>query len=427
MMARLFYCFLLYLALPLVWLRLLWRSRKQPEYLQHLGERWGFYRRREDSPLLWVHAVSVGETRAAEPLIRALQAQYPGHTLLLTGMTPTGREAGRQVYGESVLQAYLPYDYPGAVARFLRHFRPQFGVLMETEVWPNLLAACRRQGVPVVLANARLSERSARGYERFSALARPAFAALAGAAAQSESDGERLRHLGADRVEVCGNLKFDVSLPEDKCALGRAWRSALGERRVFLAASTREGEEELLLAAWRQAQPDALLVLVPRHPQRFGEVAALLDRQGWRSRRRSDGLPEAEAQVWLGDSMGEMVAYYCLADLAYIGGSLLPLGGQNLIEAAACGCPVLVGPHTFNFAQASEDALACKAASRVENAEVLVGEVKRLFAQPQARAAMRAAALAFTAAHRGATARVLAAISRCLDQAEHCTARHPRR
>ncbi|MCE1180695.1 MAG: 3-deoxy-D-manno-octulosonic acid transferase, partial [Rhodocyclales bacterium] len=309
MLARWAYSLLLGLITPLIWLRLAWRARRQPEYLQHLGERYGFYPEAAPQKVIWVHAVSVGETRAAQPLIEGLLARWPDHRILLTGMTPTGREAGRSVYGERVMQAYLPYDYAFAVDRFFKHFSPAFGVLMETEVWPNLLAGARRRQVPVYLANARLSARSARGYRRFGALARPAFAALSGVAAQTAGDAERLTALGASRVAVCGNLKFDVTPAPALLAQGQAWRAALAGRTVWLAASTREGEEALLLDAW-QGQHDALLVLVPRHPQRFDEVAALLAARGLRTVRRSEGLPQADTQVWLGDSMGEMVAYY---------------------------------------------------------------------------------------------------------------------
>ncbi|WP_371324070.1 lipid IV(A) 3-deoxy-D-manno-octulosonic acid transferase [Dechloromonas sp. ZY10] len=412
-MARWFYSLCFFLALPLIWLRLLWRARRQPDYLQHLGERHGFFPPRPDGPLIWVHAVSVGETRAAQPLIDGLLAQHPDCRILLTGMTPTGRATGREIYGERVFQCYLPYDLPFTVDRFFRHFSPRFGVLMETEVWPNLLATASRHAVPVLLANARLSARSARGYRRFAALARPAFAALSGVAAQTLADAERLQTLGAASVEVCGNLKFDVSPAADKLALGHRWRAAFGERSVWLAASTREGEEALLLAAWRQAAANGtLLILVPRHPQRFDEVASLCRAAGFTVARRSHGLPPPEAEIWLGDSMGEMAAYYAAADLAFIGGSLLPLGGQNLIEAAACGCPVLIGPHTFNFAQATDDALAAGAARRVANADDLVGRVQDLLQTKAERAAMREAAQAFAAAHRGATARMLEFIGR---------------
>jgi len=421
-MVRLAYALLWYCLTPLIWLRLAWRARKQPEYLQNLGERYGFYRQTPFNKLIWVHAVSVGETRAAQPLIEGLLAQWPEHRILLTGMTPTGRQTGAEVYGarfgERVLQVYLPYDYPGAVRRFFAHFNPAFGVLMETEIWPNLLAAAKTAGVPVVLANARLSARSARGYGRFDALVRPAFAALAGVAAQTSGDARRLGELGAPTVDVCGNLKFDVTPDPEKLLLGQRWRTALNGRPVWLAASTREGEEPLILAAWRQVAPSgALLVLVPRHPQRFDAVAALVREAGLSCVRRSDGLPQADTAVWLGDSMGEMVAYYALADLAFIGGSLLPLGGQNLIEAAACGCPVLVGPHTFNFLQATEDALAAGAARRIQDETDLGAAVVGLLANPAQLAGMREAAVSFARAHQGAAGRTLAFIARRMGRA----------
>lgn len=418
-MVRRLYSLLLYLGLPLVWLRLLWRGRRQPGYRRHLGERWGYYRAEPIHPLIWLHAVSVGETRAAQPLVEALQARFPDHGILLTCMTPTGRETGAQVFGSRVLQAYLPYDYPGATRRFLAHFRPRLGILMETEIWPNLLAAARHAGLPVLLANARLSERSARGYARFAALTGPAFASLAGVAAQTEGDAARLQSLGASRVEICGNLKFDVAPNPEKLALGRSWRQAIGGRPVWLAASTREGEEALILDALaaRPLPAGTLLLLVPRHPQRFDAVAALAAARGFSVGRRSAGLPDAGTTIWLGDSMGEMAAYFTLADLAFVGGSLLPLGGQNLIEAAACGCPVLVGPHTFNFAQATTDAIAAGAARRVADAGNLVDSSRELLASRDRLTAMAAAARDFAAAHRGATQRTVDLIGCWLDPA----------
>lgn len=417
-MARLLYSLLLYLATPLIWLRLLWRARWQPEYLQHLSERYGFYDQPAVDRLIWVHAVSVGETRAAQPLIEGLLARWPEHRILLTGMTPTGRAAGRQVYGERVIQAYLPYDYPGATDRFFRHFAPAFGVLMETEIWPNLLAAARSRRVPVMLANARLSARSARGYGKLDALVRPAFAALSGVAAQTAGDAKRISARGAATVEVSGNLKFDVTPADEQIELGRQWRATIGQRPVWLAASTREGEEMLVLEAWREVKvADALLVLVPRHPQRFAEVAALLQQHDLKTVRRSGGLPSADTEVWLGDSMGEMAAYFTLADLAFIGGSLLPLGGQNLIEAAACGCPVLVGPHTFNFLQATEDAIAAGAARRVASPAALGAAVNELLGEKTGLAGMRQATGQFAAAHRGAAQRTLDLIARWSGQA----------
>lgn len=417
-MLRFLYTLLWYAITPLIGLRLAWRARRQPEYLQHLGERFGFYAGKSDKALIWVHAVSVGETRAAQPLIEGLRARWPEHRILLTCMTPTGRDAGTQLYGDAVIQAYLPYDYPGAVDRFFRHFAPEFGVLMETEIWPNLIAGARLRKVPVILANARLSARSAKGYGRFGRLLRPAFSGLRGVAAQTAEDAERLRVLGANPVEICGNLKFDLTLTAGCLELGQAWRAACVGRPVWVAASTREGEEGLVLDAWQGIEGERpLLVLVPRHPQRFGEVAALCASRGLRVVRRSEALPHANADVWLGDSMGEMVAYYAMADLAFIGGSLLPLGGQNLIEAAACGCPVMVGPHTFNFRQATEDSLRAGAAVRVDDSAALAVAVMRLLAEPDTLGKMADAAGRFAAAHRGATGRTLMLIERWMDPA----------
>lgn len=421
------------LAQPLLLGRLAWRARRQPEYRQHVGERWGHYpalaAELAGRPLLWVHAVSVGETRAAVPLVDALLAAHPQHVLLLTHMTPTGRATGSELVARHpgrIVQAYLPYDLPGACRRFFAHFRPERGLIMETEIWPNLCAAAAAQGVPLALVNARLSARSAAGYARVSGLIAPALASLAVIAAQTEADAERLRQLGARRVVVCGNLKFDVSPAPGKLALGAQWKKLFvdvegRQRPLLLAASTRDGEEALILDAISRAgffaaadgKPAPLLILVPRHPQRFEEVGALVRERGLSLARRSE-LDAASAmppvQVWLGDSMGEMVAYYAAADLALIGGSLLPFGAQNLIEAAACGCPTLIGPHSFNFAQATADAIAAGAARRVADADDAVREMRALLADAQALDEMRACALAFSRAHRGATERTLAAV-----------------
>jgi 3-deoxy-D-manno-octulosonic-acid transferase len=414
-MARLVYSLLFYLAQPLLWLRLLWRARKQPDYLLHLGERYGVYAQPAPARLFWLHAVSVGETRAAEPLIKALLEAYPQHSLLLTHMTPTGRATGAELiarYGPRLRQAYLPYDLPDACARFFRHYKPSLGLLMETELWPNLIAAARQHATPLALINARLSARSQRGYLRLSALSRPALAALTAVAAQTPADAQRLAELGARKVSVFGNLKFDVTPAPEKLQLGEAWRQALGSRPVWLAASTREGEEQLIIDAFsRHHPPETLLLLVPRHPQRFAEVAALLEaRQLSYCRRSANAFPAPDTRVWLGDTMGEMPAYFAAADLALIGGTLLPFGGQNLIEAAACDCPVLVGPHTYNFAQATTDALACGAARRIADAEAAAVEAARLMNDRDALQAMRTAAADFSRVHRGATARTLALI-----------------
>ena len=329
-------------------------------------------------------------------------------------MTPTGRATGSELvakYGARLHQAYLPYDLPGACRRFFRHFRPQIGLLMETELWPNLIALGQARQIPILLINARLSAHSQRGYLRFAPLVRPMMRQLAAVAAQTPADAERLTAIGAENVRSFGNLKFDVDPAPEKIALGQSWRTAIGRRPVCLAASTREGEETLIVDAFLQAlPPEALLVLVPRHPERFDEVAAMLASRGVNSRRRSSGLPDATTRLWLGDSMGERPAYFTLADLALIGGTLLPFGGQNLIEAAACGCPVLVGPHTYNFAQATEDALACGAAQQIGSADAAARAAAHLLGDHATLDRMRAAARAFSQAHRGATARTVALV-----------------
>jgi len=408
--ARFLYTLVVYLLLPYVLLRLVWRSRRQRGYREHVTERFGYYPRHTDRPLIWVHAVSVGETRAAEPLIRALRARYPQYGVLLTHMTPTGRETGEAIFGGDVIRCYLPYDFPGAVAKFLDHFRPQAGALIETELWPNLIHACRARGVPLYLVNARLSGKSFTRYQRFARLAHESLGQLAAIAAQSEDDARRLAALGAGSVCVTGSIKFDVSPPPAQLELGRAWRREFGERRpVLLLASTREGEETLLLDALAAIDvPELLAVMVPRHPQRFDEVAHLLEARGIRFQRRSAGMVvSADTQVVLGDSMGEMFAYYGACDVAFIGGSLLPLGGQNLIEACAAGKPVLIGPSTYNFSEAVERAVQAGAAIQVPDAKSLAREARRLLHDPGAARRTGQAGLAFCAKHRGAAVRVL--------------------
>ena len=412
MLTRLPYTLLWILALPLVLLRLLWRARRQPAYLRHVGERFGRYRVRAPLAVIWVHAVSVGETRAAEPLVRALLARWPEHSVLLTQMTPTGRDTARTLFKDEprVLRAYLPYDVGCFAHAFLRHFRPMFGVIMETELWPNLLAACRRRRIPVMLANARLSERSARRYARLPGLTGLTMKALAAIGAQTAADAARLGQLGARRVTVTGNIKFDIAPPAAQLELGKTLRERIGERPVVLAASTREGEEVLLLDAFaRHAPPAALLLLVPRHPQRFEEVAALVRARRLGLQRRSeDAAVAATTRVLLGDSMGEMFAYYAAAEVALIGGSWLPFGGQNLIEACAVGTPVVVGPHTYNFQAVADDAVRAGAALRAEDAEAGMRAAMALLADAARREDVSAAGRAFATTHQGATARTIA-------------------
>ncbi|MES2324731.1 MAG: lipid IV(A) 3-deoxy-D-manno-octulosonic acid transferase [Pseudomonadota bacterium] len=402
------------LAMPLVLARLWWRGRKEPGYRQHLGERLGWYGPRGAARhTLWVHAVSVGETRAAEPLVDALLEAYPESRIVLTHMTPTGRATGRALFarhGERLVQSYLPYDIPWMIKRFIGHFQPRLCILMETEVWPNLIAACG-SAVPVALVNARLSERSLRRGRRFGALMRDAAHSITLVAAQTEADAERIVSLGAPRVEITGSIKFDVVVPDAALETGAWLRTQMGSRPVLLCASTRDGEEAMILDAWlrKPASLDkALLVIVPRHPQRFDDVVALAAARGLSVARRS-ALAGAvlDAQVVVGDSMGEMFAYYAACDAAFIGGSLLPLGGQNLIEACALGKPVLIGPHTFNFALVTEDAIASGGALCVADATGLVNQAAQLLVNREARDAMGARASKFANHHRGATARTV--------------------
>jgi len=412
--ARALYSTLLRLALPLVIARLWWRGAAEPVYRSFLAERLGWAGRDASAGRVWLHAVSLGETRAAAALITALREQVPGLRLLLTHGTATGREAGVALLQAGDAQAWLPYDTPGAVQRFLGAHRPAMGVVMETEVWPNLLFEAQRQGVPMVLANARLSERSFAKGQRLAALMHPALATFTRVLAQSDDDARRLRASGARSVQVVGNLKYDLTPSAALLAQGAAWRAALA-RPVVLAAVTREGEEAPLLEAWRAlASPRPMLLIVPRHPQRFDDVAGLIAASGFSLRRRSawadappgDALdPARQADVWLGDSLSEMPLYYAAADVALLGGSFAPLGGQNLIEAAACGCPLLMGPHTFNFAEAAALALAAGAAKRVVDLPAAVSAAVQIAATPE-RAAMSARALEFAARHRGAAARL---------------------
>jgi len=417
------YTLALWFLLPYIFLRLLWRARKQPEYLHHIAERFGFYSIQSNKPVIWLHAVSVGETRATQSLVNRLCANYPDHQILLTHTTPTGRAASEQLYGDSLLRVYLPYDYPFAVRGFLLRFRPKLGILMETEIWFNLIRSCQISSTPLLLLNARMSEKSARGYARFTRLTRNALVNLSAVAAQTVDDAMRLSDLGAINVSVMGNLKFDIEPPPEMLELGKQLREQFGlTRKIFLAASTRDGEEELLLDALKNIHiPDLLLVIVPRHPQRFAVVASMLEQRGISFQRRSKmaqaGMPlkgssqyiqvTSQFQVVLGDSMGEMFAYYASADLAFIGGSLLPFGGQNLIEACAVGTPVLVGPHMYNFAEATRLAISTGAAIMITDVTDLVTVVQRLFQNPNTLLLMRQQCAGFVGSNRGATEKAL--------------------
>jgi 3-deoxy-D-manno-octulosonic-acid transferase len=413
---RLLYTGLLYLILPLALLRLYWRGRHDAGHRRRWRERLGFF-----PPLpsgcLWVHAVSLGETRAALPLIRALLERYPDQPLLVTTTTLTGSRQVREALGERVLHVYAPYDLPGAVRRFLRQTRPRLAVIMETELWPNLLRQCAVAGIPTMIANARLSERSARGYARIRRLTASMLRDVTLIAAQAEADADRFRALGAPRVAVTGNLKYDLSLPDDLPE--RGWqlrRELLGEeRRVWIAASTHAGEDEPILAALallRPRWPELLLLLVPRHPERFDGVAALCRQQGCKLVRRSEQRACApDTAVFLGDTMGELLLFYAAADLAFVGGSLVDTGGHNVLEPALLGLPVLFGPHMFNFTEASQRLLEAEAAWQVTDAAALATAVDRLLADPELRRTIGQRGRAVVERHRGA----LAALLRCIE------------
>lgn len=432
---------------PLLRVKLARRARLEPGYARDVEQRFG----RElpgrpvmarGAPLVWVHAVSLGETRAAAVLLRALRETLPGMQLLLTHTTATGRMDGESLLQSGDVQTWLPWDTPGAVSRFLTHFRPTVGVLMETEVWPQLVAGCRREGVPLFLANARLNERSLLKALRWPSLSRPAYAGLTQVCAQTEGDAQRLRQLGAPAEGAWGNLKFDATPDPAQLAQADSWRKAAGSAwcPIVMLASSREGEELLFLKEIKAlalygkgfVAPDfddscltrVRWLLVPRHPQRFDEVVRLVRDQGFACNRRSAwsgagplDVPDGDTpSIWVGDSVGEMALYYALSDVALLGGSFAPLGGQNLIEAAACACPLVLGPHTHNFAQAADQALAGGAAVRVEGmAAGLLAAVKWL-QTPAARTQAAAAAAAFATAHAGAAKQMAGAVARVISE-----------
>lgn len=411
------YTLLLYLALPFVPLKLLWRGIKQPEYLQHWAERFGFYHLQSSKPIIWIHCVSVGETRAAAPLVKMLMAQYPHYQLLLTHTTPTGRATSEQLFGNEVLRVYLPYDVPFAVKRFVKHFNPKLGLIMETELWFNLIEACDREQVPQLLLNARLSEKSAKGYVQLGRLVQNGLSKFALIAAQSNEDEARFKLLGAPHTMVAGNLKFDATAPAESAVLGQQLRDLLGSTRtVFVAASTREGEEPMILDAI--AGLPLLTLIVPRHPQRFDEVEQLLKSRNIAYVRRSQLVAPIteDTQVVLGDSMGELYTYYAASDFAFIGGSLLKYGGQNLIEAASMGKPILIGKYTYNFAEATKGAVQSGAATQVRDVENLRAKIQFLLDNPSKREKMGQAALDFSKASTGTTVRIMQLIGQYLQK-----------
>ncbi len=386
---RALYSWVLRLALPFSLYHLVWRGLRQREYFDRWSERFAFYRDPGLKECLWLHAVSVGEVNAAAPLLAALRKAYPGRQWLVSTTTPTGSARARALWGDSVRHAYLPYDLPGAVRNFLDQFRPRIAIVMETEIWPNLYAELHRRAVPVLIANARLSERSLRGYRLIAPLLRHALKHVRWVAAQSRADADRYLRLGADpgAVRVTGNLKFDQAVPEGVEAHALVWRQQWGRRPIWIAASTHEDEEATVLAAHRallDRLPDALLLWAPRHPERFASVASAVERSGLRRRtRRDDGLPDDDSQVFVIDTLGELMAFYAAADVAFVGGSLQPVGGHNLLEPAALGLPIVVGPHTFNFVDITALLAKAGAVRVVTDATGLVAVLGEWLANPE--------------------------------------------
>lgn len=380
------YSLLWYLILPLVLLRLAYRAYKAPEYGKRVLERFGIYKTDDQQESIWVHAVSVGETLAAAPLIKQLIQKYPDTRIVVTTMTPTGSERVKALFGDKVFHVYAPYDYPGAVNRFFKKINPRIAIIMETELWPNTLRIAHKNGVPVVLANARLSERSANGYKKFSAIAQPMFDCLDLVAAQAELDANRFRELGIPdhKLFVTGSIKFDIQVPAQLNDQGFALRQALGnDRDVLIAASTHEGEESQLLDLYLQLKkhlPDLLLVIVPRHPERFRDVGQLVKNRGLNLAKRSKHhVCVAETDVYLGDTMGELMLMYQASDVVFVGGSLVKHGGHNPMEPAALGKPILTGPHTFNFEEVMQMMRTSGAVKEVKNSIELISSVQALF------------------------------------------------
>lgn len=421
-MNRLIYTLLLHLALPLIALRLALRARKAPAYARRINERFSLGLPTMQPGGIWVHAVSVGESIAAAPMIRALQSHYPELPITVTCMTPTGSERIQAMFGNSVQHCYLPYDLPWAAARFLDRVQPCLAVVMETELWPNHIHQCAKRGIPVALANARLSERSARGYARFAKLTAPMLAELSLIAVQTQAEAQRFLTLGArpECVEVTGSIKFDLKIDAEllqrAVELRRQWQAE--QRPVWIAASTHAGEDEIVLAAHRQlltTRPDALLILVPRHPERFNSVHELCISEGLKTRRRSMGeAVQASDQVLLGDTMGELLFLYALADIAFVGGSLVANGGHNLLEPAALGKPVLSGPHLFNFLEIAAQLRDAGALSEVENAAQLADRIATLLNEPSEMQSMSQAGLSVLKANQGALERLLKDLQRLL-------------
>lgn len=421
-MLRILYSALLYVVAPLAFVATALRGLREPSYRDRLSERLGYTQLRFATPPLWIHAVSVGEVQAAAALVRVLAQRYPQHPILLTTATPTGAQRVRALFGDSVRHAYLPYDLPGAVRRFLASVTPQLAIIMEREIWPNLFRACCARRIPILLASARISERSGRRHRRFAGLFREALACDVTIAAQTAADAERFRAIGAPlaAVHVTGNVKFDFEVPEEARRLGAHIRAELGSRPVWIAGSTHEREEDIVLDAHervRAARSDALLLLAPRHPNRFDAVKSCLRARNVRFVTRSKHeAVAADTSVLLVDTLGELLSFYAASNVAFVGGSLVPIGGHNLLEPAALNRPIIVGPHTFNAADIAQMFLDSGAALRVESATQLAAAVLDLLTSAAHRDKMIAKAHAILQTNRGALTRVLALIEKLLQR-----------
>ena len=418
------YSLVIRVALPISLYYLIWRGLRQREYFDRWSERFALYRGEGLDGSLWVHAVSVGEVNVAAPLVAALRERMPGRTILVTTTTPTGSARVRALWGDTVRHVYLPYDLPGAVRNFLDHFQPQLALVMETEIWPNLFKELKTRGVPLVIANARLSERSLRGYRPIARLLRGALAGVDVIAAQSDADARRYRKLGAPEsaIKVTGNLKYDLPLPEGVVEQGGRWRETWGDRPVWIAASTHPDEEDTVRQAHRllQAQfPRALLLWAPRHPERFAAVAADATRAGFKvASRRIEGLPRVDTDIFVVDTLGELMSFFAASDIAFVGGSLQEIGGHNVLEPAALGIPALVGPHTFNFQDITDVLIAVGAVQRVEDAASLARKLGEQFRHPAERIRRGDAGRSRIAAERGALARTLQLLEPSLRSAQ---------
>ena len=418
---RTLYTFLLYLLTPLVLLRLAWRGLRAPAYWRRWPERFGRIEPALGEQVIWVHAVSVGEVQAAEPLVRALLERHPEYSLLVTTVTPTGSARVTALFGQQLAHVYAPYDLPGTVARFYDRVRPRLAIIMETELWPNLYHACQQRAIPLLLINARLSARSVTGYCRVRGLAGETLSAVTEIAAQGEADAGRFASLGADPavITVTGNLKFEQRMPPSLLERAEVLRRDWGvSRPVWIASSTHEGEDELILDVFRQLRKQfshCLLVLVPRHPERFEPVATLCRQQGYETVLRSEHVGcAAETAVYVGDTMGELPLLYAASDVAFVGGSLVPHGGHNLLEPAALGIPVVTGPHVFNFIEICDLLIGAGAAVRASDSGELLQIVTRWLGDANERHRVGQLGRQVVEKNRGALQSVLTIVERYL-------------